>query len=163
VGAAVIAAHNLEEALFAPTWLPRHSAELGALLGKALPHVSQQRLHFALALVTLLSVAWVAAAFRSPPRSLGAYSLVTLFGIYIANAFVPHIFGAFVLGVYYPGLITAAFAVVPYTLLFVLTGLRDSRYTARGVAVALTVALALYACAGIMAWWTLAERLGAGA
>lgn len=163
LGAVVAVAHNLEEALVAPHWLSQHSAELVARLGRPVPHFPTQGLYLALAFVTLLSLVWIAVTFRSSPRSLGAYSLLTLFWIYFINAFVPHITGALVLRSYVPGLLTASLLVVPYTVVFVASGVRAGRYTKRGVGIALAVALLLYACAGMAAQWFLAAGPSSGA
>ena len=163
LGATVIVAHNLEEAFVAPRWLSQHSGELVARLGRPIPHFSTQGLHIALAFVTLLSLVVIAVASRSSPRSLGTYSLLTLFWIYFINAFVPHIFVALVLRSYVPGLLTALLLVVPYTVVFAASGMRAGRYTKRGVGIVLGVALLLYACVGMTVQWCLAASPSSGA
>lgn len=156
LGATVIVAHNLEEALAAPKWLSQHSGELVARLGRPIPLFSTQGLYFALAFVTLLSLVVIAVTSRSSPRSLGAYSLLTLFAIYFINAFVPHIFVALIFRSYVPGLLTASLLIVPYTVVFVANSLQAGRYTKRGVGIALGVALLLCVCVGMTVQWFLA-------
>lgn len=156
LGATVIVAHNLEEAFVAPYWLSQHSGELVTRLGRPIPHFSTQELYIALAFVTLLSLVVIAVTSRSSPRSLGTYCLLTLFGIYFINAFVPHIFVALVLKSYVPGLLTALLLVVPYTVVFTASGVRAGRYTKGGVGITLGVALLLCVCIGMTVQWFLA-------
>ena len=163
LGAAVIVAHNLEEALVAPPWLSQHWAELVARLGRPVLHFSTQGLYLAITVVTLLSLVVIAVTYRSSPRSLGTYSLLTLFGIYFINAFAPHIFVALVLRSYVPGLLTALLLVVPYTVVFAASGVRSGRYTKRGVGIAVAVALLLYASIGLTVQWFLVASPSSGA
>lgn len=151
IGAEALCAHNLEEALTAPKWLDAHSVELQIGFGISMPHFSKTGLLLALALVTTVSIAWIAAARHSSPQSPGAYSLVVLFGMYLANAVFPHIVGALVLSQYVPGVLTGSLAVVPFTFLFLICGIRTKRYAVVGVITALAIAIILYVCIGITA------------
>jgi hypothetical protein len=150
IGAGVLGAHNLEEALTAPAWLVAHSADLQMRFGILMPQLSKAGLLLALALVTIASIAWIAAARHSSPQSLGAYSLIVLFGMYFANAVFPHIVGALILSQYVPGVLTASFAVVPFTFLFLICEIRSNRYAVGGAFTALAVAIILYICIGIV-------------
>jgi len=164
LGACVVAAHNLEEALTGPAWLREHSAN-AHILGLQVPLVPDRTAYVALALVTLFSWLWIGAACRSQPRSLGAYSVLALFGVYLGNAFVPHVVATLLLRAYVPGVITAVLGVIPFVLLFLSVGIRTGRYTRRGAGVTLALAFTAYAAAGLPARWLLRAGLavsGAG-
>jgi len=115
-GLAVVALHNGEEALTIPTWLPPRLAQLEAQLRIQPLAADPRRLYVGLALATLLPALWLALAHRSAPRSAGACSIVVLYGVFLANALVPHLLGALLLAAYVPGVVTAGLLVVPFTI-----------------------------------------------
>lgn len=92
-GLAVVAFHNGEEALTIATWLPPRLAQLEAQFRIQPLAADPGRLYVGLVVATLIPALWVAMAFRSPPRSAGAYSIIVLYGFFLANAFVPHLLG----------------------------------------------------------------------
>ena len=97
-GVAAVALHNVEEALTIPVWLPPRLAQLEAEFGIRPLAADTGRLYVGLVLATVIPAIWVAAAYRSPPRTFGAYSIVVLYGVFLANALVPHLAGAVLLG-----------------------------------------------------------------
>jgi hypothetical protein len=144
-GIAVIALHNAEEAATIPTWLPPRLAMLEERFGIRPMAVDVDRLYAGLVMVTLLPAIWIALASRSDPRSAGAFSIIVVYGVFLANAFVPHLLGAFLLGGYVPGALTAGLLVVPFTAWLAYRALAD-RYVSRGeLFTALLVAFVLYA------------------
>jgi hypothetical protein len=143
-GLVVIALHNAEEALTIPTWLPPRMAQLEAQFQIRPLAAVPGRLYVGLVLATVLPALWVAAASRSAPRSAGAYSILVLYGIFLANAFVPHLLGAALLGGYVPGAATAAVLVVPFVTALVRRAVAERYASTRGALVALAVAFALY-------------------
>ena len=148
LGVAVVALHNLEEALTGRTWLLHHGGALKARIGVEPPSIPSLILYTALLVVTIGPAAWVLLAYRSRPKSIGAYSLVVLFGMFFTNAFVPHLAGAIALRGYVPGVLTAVVLVIPYFYWFAVDGLRSQRFTWLGLLLALAVAVVIYVVAG---------------
>ncbi len=143
-GVAVVALHNTEEALTIPTWLPPRLARLEAEFGIQPLAVDSGRLYWGLVLATLIPMIWIAAASRGAPRSIAAYSIIVLYGVFLANALVPHLLGAVLLGSYVPGAATAGVLVVPFTVWLGCRAVVDGYVSKRGLVVALLVAAALY-------------------
>lgn len=143
-GIAVVALHNAEEALTIPTWLPPRLAQLEAQFGIQPLAADPGRLYLGLALATLIPALWVAMACRSAPRSAGAYSILVLYGIFFANALVPHLLGALLLASYVPGVVTAGALVVPFGVWLACRAVVEGYASTSGLVVALVVAVALY-------------------
>ena len=143
-GLAVVALHNVEEALTIPTWFPPRMAQLEVQFRFQPLAADPRRLYWGLGAATLLPALWVALAFRSAPRSAGAYSIIVLYGVFLANALVPHLLGVLLLASYVPGAVTAGALVVPFTIWLTYRAVVDGYASARGLAVALLVAVALY-------------------
>jgi uncharacterized protein with HXXEE motif len=144
-GIGVVALHNAEEALTIPTWLPPRLAQLQSEFRIQPLAASSGRLYVGLVLATVVPAIWVAAARRSAPRTAGAYSVLVLYGVFLANAFVPHLAGALLLAGYVPGAITAGLLVVPFVLGLARRAVADGYATPRGAAFALVAAAAIYA------------------
>jgi hypothetical protein len=143
-GVAVVALHNAEEALTIPTWLPPRLARLEAEFGIQPLAADSARLYSGLAAATLIPLIWVALASRSAPRSIGAYSIIVLYGVFLANALVPHLLGTVLLGSYVPGVLTAGLLVVPFTVWLARRAVVDGYVSKSGLAMALLVAASLY-------------------
>lgn len=143
-GLAVIALHNAEEALTLPRWFALHRAQLEAEFQVRPLAADPGRLYVGLVLVTVIPAVWVALASRAAPRSVGAYSVLVLYGVFLANAFVPHLLGTVLLGGYVPGAVTAGLLVVPFTAWLARRAVTDGYASRRGVIVALLLAAALY-------------------
>ena len=143
-GVVVIALHNAEEALTIPRWLPARLAELEARFRIQPAAADTDRLYLGLVMATLLPALWIAIASRSAPRSAGAYSILVLYGVFLANAFVPHLLGTLLLASYVPGVATAVALVIPFTIWLTRRALVEKYASGRGVVLALLVAVALY-------------------
>lgn len=143
-GVAIVALHNAEEALAIPVWLPSHLAQLEAEFHIRPLAADTGRLYMGLVLATLVPAIWVAAAHRCPPRTFGAYSILVLYGVFLANALVPHLAGAVLLGGYVPGVITAGLLVAPFVVTLARRAVADGYASPRGVIVSLLAAIALY-------------------
>jgi hypothetical protein len=143
-GLAVIALHNGEEALTIPTWLPPRLAQLEAQFGVRPLAADVDQLYFSLGAATLVPALWVAAAAQSAPRSIGVYSIIVLYGVFFANALVPHLLGTTLLGTYVPGVITAGALVIPFTIWLCYRARVEDDVSTRGLVIALLVAVAIY-------------------
>jgi hypothetical protein len=143
-GLAVIALHNLEEALTIPAWLPSRRAQLEAQFGIRPLAADPERLYAGMALATLVPLVWVALAARAERRSAGAYSILVLYGMFLANAFVPHLLGTVLLRGYVPGAVTAAVLVIPFAAWLGRRALIDEYASRRGLAAALLAAIVVY-------------------
>ena len=150
-GLAVVALHNAEEGLTIPRWLASRGAELEVLFHFRPPAVEPARLYVGLVLATVLPALWIALVSRAAPRSPGAYSILVLYGIFLANAFVPHLLGAALLRGYVPGVLTAGLLVVPFNVFLARRSLVDDYASKRGLAAALLLAAAVY----VPGLWTL--------
>jgi uncharacterized protein with HXXEE motif len=87
----------------------------------------------------------VLIASRSGPRSVGAYSILVLYGVFAANALVPHLAGAIMLGGYVPGVITAVALMIPFTIWLSRQAILDAYARPNGLALALVAAAIVYA------------------
>lgn len=150
-GLAVVALHNAEEALTIPTWLPPRLARLQVEFGIQPLAADVGRLYVGLVVVTLVPAFWVAIASLGAPRSAGAYSILVLYGVFLANALVPHLLGVVLLASYVPGAVTAGVLVVPFVLMLARRAVRDAYASMPGVLVALLGGAAVY----LPALWTL--------
>ena len=143
-GLAVVALHNAEEAFTIPTWLPPRLQQLDAEFGIQPLAADTRRLYPGLLMATLIPAIWVAMASRAAPRSIGAYSIMVLYGVFLANAVVPHLLGTVLLASYVPGAVTAGFLVVPFSVWLSSRAVVEGYVSKRGLVVALLVAVALY-------------------
>jgi hypothetical protein len=144
-GLAVIAAHNAEEALTIPAWLPSRLHDLEARFGIRPPLSDPASFYASVIAATIVPAMWVLLASRSAARSVGAYSILVLYGVFAANALVPHLVGAMMLGGYVPGLITAVALVIPCTIWLCRRAVIDHYASPRGMMVALVIAAIVYA------------------
>jgi hypothetical protein len=143
-GIAVVGLHNAEEALTIPTWLPARLAQLQAEFRIQPLAADTGRLYLGLVLATVVPAVWIAIASRSAPRTIGAYSILVLHGVFLANAFVPHLLGTLLLGGYVPGAITAGALVVPFVVSLAWRAVADGYGSPRGVVLALLAGCVLY-------------------
>ena len=143
-GLLAVALHNAEEALTIPSWLPPRLARLEAEYGIRPLAADSGRLYWGLVAATVIPLIWVAIASRGAPRSAGAYSILVLYGVFLANAFVPHLVGMALLVSYVPGGLTAGLVVVPYTVWLAYRALADGYATKSGLTAALFVAVVIY-------------------
>lgn len=145
LGFAVIALHNLEEAITAPRWLAVHAPELQARFGlERIPAADATVFYVGLTMLTVVILFWVAIASRARERSVGVYSIVFLFAVFFCNALVPHVAGAVVLRSYVPGVLTAVLLVIPFTTLWSIRAFREGWVGGIGFAVTVAVAAAFY-------------------
>jgi hypothetical protein len=144
-GLAVVSAHNAEEALTIPAWLPSRLHELETRFGVRPPLTGSNLFYIGVIVATIIPAIWVVIASRSAPRSVGAYSILVLYGVCAANALVPHLLGAIMLGGYVPGVITAVALVIPFAIWLSRRAVIDSYASPRGMMVALVIASLVYA------------------
>jgi len=141
-----LAAHNVEEAIFAPRWVATHTAQLRPYVGDAaIATWAGAPFRFSLAGLTaaLLVLAWAAA--RAPREGFAVYLLLAVLAVFAANAVVPHIVAAVVLGGYVPGVVTASAIVLPLTVWCYASTTRDRYATVRGAIMAGVIGVAAYA------------------
>jgi uncharacterized protein with HXXEE motif len=143
-GVVVVALHNAEEAVTIPTWLPPRLATLEAELGIRPWTADPGRFYLGVLAATLVPPLWIALCWRARPRSLRACSILTLYGVFLVNAFVPHLLGALLLRSYVPGLITAVLLVIPFTTWLARRALLDGYVSGPGLLAALLVSALLY-------------------
>jgi len=144
-GLVVIAAHNAEEGLTIPAWLPSRVHGLETRLGIRPPLTDPVLFYATLIAATIVPAIWVLIASRSGPRSVGAYSILVLYGVFAANALVPHLAGAIMLGGYVPGVITAVALIIPFTIWLSRQAILDDYARPNGLALALVAAAIVYA------------------
>ena len=143
-GLAVVAAHNAEEALTIPAWLPPRLHELETRFGIRPPLTDPGLFYISLIAATIVPAAWVLIALRSGARSFGVYSVLVVYGVLAANALVPHLVGTVLFAGYVPGAMTGVFLVIPVTIWLCRRAIIDEYASPGGMMVALVIAALLY-------------------
>jgi hypothetical protein len=142
---ALLALHNLEEALTMRAYFPRISellrANAPASLVSAMPTLAE--FYAALAGATIFPLILVMVATTGRPSKLKYYLVALVQAQVLLNVFVPHVPAAFALGGYAPGLLTAVLVNLPFSIYFFRRSLSASRVTRKGLLVMLLVALPL--------------------
>ena len=105
---AAIALHNLEEAIWLPSW-SKHA-------GKWHRPVSPSAFRFAVAVLTLLALIVTFWAVATGPRSVGSYLLTGYALGMLVNVVFPHMLVSVALRRYMPGLATALLLNLPITI-----------------------------------------------
>jgi uncharacterized protein with HXXEE motif len=144
-GLAVVAAHNAEEAITIPTWLPPRLHELETRFGVRPPITDPHLFYVSVTVATIVPAVWVLLASRAAPRSRASYSILVLYGLFAANALVPHVVGALMLRGYVPGVITAVTLVIPFTIWLCRRAVIGKWASRWGMMVALVIAAIVYA------------------
>jgi hypothetical protein len=103
--------------------------------------------------LTLVLSALAVWAARAPPRSAPVYLLLSVLGVFVANALFPHMAGAVALQAYVPGVATAIALVLPVATWVYVSTLREGYATPRGSLIAATGGVAVYAA---VAGWAVA-------
>ena len=147
-----LAAHNAEEALFAPDWALANLELLRRYTRRGLAETWAGP-GFRLSLLGLTLVLFAIAVFaaRAPKRGAAVYLLLGVLALFAANAIVPHIAGALLLHDYVPGVATAVFLVLPVAVWVYISTLREGCATRRGTFMAATVGTAVYAAVAALA------------
>jgi hypothetical protein len=142
---AFLALHNLEEGLTMRAYLPRisvlFSEHAPASLVSALPTPAE--FYAALVGATLIPLLLIAFATNGRPTQFKSYLVALVQALVCLNVFVPHVPAAFALGGYAPGLVTAVFINLPFSVYFFRRSLGESRVTRRGLLIMLFIALPL--------------------
>lgn len=109
--------HNSEEALTMPRWLHEHMPAVAQQYGLPLTHIpSPGELYLALAMGTAVPFLITFFAAMAGPRSFGLYLLAGIQSVMLTNAIVPHLIATILLRAYTPGVITAVFVVIPFSI-----------------------------------------------
>jgi len=100
-----ITLHNLEEALWLPTW-SHHASKF---------HKPVEKNEFYFAVIIITSLAYLSTFFYLlfPNSSLAKYILIGFLGSMIVNAIFPHLLASIVLKKYAPGVITGILLNIP--------------------------------------------------
>jgi hypothetical protein len=162
LGTLAFVLHNAEEALTMPTWLESEFPTAIRRLG--LPPFeppTTERLYRGLIMVTVVPVVAVLLGSHAGPGSLGIYVCLIVYGIFFWNALLPHLTAAVLLGIYNPGLATAALVNIPYTVHLFGRALREGQATPAGIAFALGLAAICYSLGMLLLWapWVSAPTL----
>ena len=137
----VVAAHNLEEWIMVPRYgsiaptLQDHAAALFA--PPPFPV-----LQIAWLLVTLVPAFFVLAAARADRSRFRDGLVCWVTSMYLANAFLPHLLEFAIDRAYAPGLLTAAFVVLPFAIVLLRQALREQYLSGRQLAAAIAAGVA---------------------
>ena len=141
----VLIIHNTEEALTMPRWV---EANLPMLREKIFPfqyiNFSESQLYLSLVLVSIIPCILTALCLRPPLVKNRVAVLLVLQGIIFWNAFVPHLSGVVVLGMYNPGTVTAVFLNLPFSIYLFRQAAKEEMFTTKNLPKILFVALVLY-------------------
>ena len=141
-----LAAHNVEEALYARDWVLANMELLTKYTRAGLPGIwAGSGFRLSLLCLTALLFALAVSAARAPRRGAAVYLLLGVFAVFAANALFPHIAGAVALRSYVPGLATAIALVLPAAVWVYISTLREGYATQRGASMAAAAGIALYA------------------
>jgi hypothetical protein len=139
-------AHNVEEALMAPSWALANIDLLMQYTRRGLVEAwAGATFRFSLLALTLALLVLAVASARAPKRGASVYLLLAALSVFAANALVPHITGAFLLKAYVPGVITAALVVLPVASWVYVSTIREGFATLRGSYLAAIAGIVLYA------------------
>ena len=140
-----LAAHNLEEGLTAPSYLPRVKAILNGRVpaGLIADIPTPGQLYAALAGATIIPFFIVLFATSGRPSPFKDYTVAVVQALVLVNVFVPHVPAAILLGGYAPGVVTAVLLNLPFSLYFFSRSLREGHVTRKGLVVMLVSALPL--------------------
>ena len=143
-----LAAHNAEEALYTLDWALAN-ADLLARYGMsgAARAWAGPGFRFSLLGLTLVLLVLAVLAARAPRRGAVVYLFLGVLALFAANAVFPHIAVAVALRAYVPGVATAIALVLPVAAWVCASTLRDGYGTRRGIVMAATAGVALYAAA----------------
>jgi len=137
--------HNIEEALTMPQWV---EVNLSVLREKLFlfryVNFSRVQLYTSLVLVSLIPFILATFCMREPMKTKRITVLLALQGIIFWNAFVPHLSGIFVLGMYNPGTITAMVINIPFSIYLFRRSVKEGMFTAKNLRSMMLLALAVY-------------------
>lgn len=139
-----LAAHNVEEALYARDWALANREFLTQYTGLA-EIWSGSAFRLSLLGLTLVLLALAVSAARAPQRGVTVYLLLGTLAVFAANAVFPHVTAAVALQAYVPGVATAIALVLPVATWVYISTLREGYATRRGTFMAAAVGIALYA------------------
>jgi hypothetical protein len=141
-----LAVHNLEEAVTMGAYFTRIDALLKSIHAPASLLASRPTLtQFYLALVgaTIFPLVIVIIANTGRPARFKPYLVAILQAMVLVNVFAPHVPAALALGGYAPGVLTAVFINLPFSIYFFRRSLREAYITWKGLVVAIAIALPL--------------------
>ncbi|SDJ07820.1 Protein of unknown function with HXXEE motif-containing protein [Bradyrhizobium sp. Rc2d] len=115
---AAVAAHNLEEAIWLPSW--------SQSVGKWHPAVTAFEFRFAVVILTVLAAVAAALAHGQGKGSIGAYLITGYALAMLLNVIFPHVLVTLILRRYTPGLATAIFAITPATTSLIWSAFREN-------------------------------------
>jgi Protein of unknown function with HXXEE motif len=149
-----VALHNLEEGLAAKTYLPKlHELVRGrvpATVLAALPSVDT--FYIALTGATLVPFVLTVIATTGRPTRLKGYLVAMVAMALLLNVVVPHVPAAVALGGYAPGVATAVFVNLPFSIYFLRRSVREGYVDRRGLAVVVAVALSILLLGVTLLW-----------
>ena len=132
-----LAAHNLEEGLTAESYFPKVKTLLAnripASLVALVPGV--QEFYIALIGATVIPLLMTVVGTTGKPAPLRNYLSPLLAVILLLNVFVPHGPAAIALGGYAPGVVTAVFVNLPFTIYFLRRSLNEGVIDCRGLVI----------------------------
>ncbi len=122
--------HNLEEALVMPAFIEKRNSAVPGPLRDIIPSVNYRQFLIALAIITivpfLIALVWSG-------RKVGVYLLILFQVVMLINVFA-HVMMAMFLGGYAPGLVTAIFINLPFSLYLLKRAVAEGWVSKRSVA-----------------------------
>ncbi len=114
--------HNVEEVPFMAKWTEKLDSPMH-------PKVTTRQFAIAVILLTLGSIIITYLGTRSPENHLGIMLILAIQAILFVNAFVPHIVMTVKMKMYSPGLVTAVFINIPFTIILFVRALHEHQIT----------------------------------
>ncbi|MFL0504484.1 HXXEE domain-containing protein [Ureibacillus sp. 179-F W5.1 NHS] len=120
-----ITLHNLEEALWLPTW-SQHSSKFHRPVGK-------NEFHFAVIVITSLAYLSSFLYLCYPNLTFIKYILIGFLGSMVVNAIFPHLLATILLKRYAPGVVTGVLLNIPINSLIILRFIQGNEITITGL------------------------------
>jgi hypothetical protein len=121
---AAVTLHNLEEAIWLPEWVAKHSGELPFV-------ISPGAFRFAAAVLTVAAYVITYLSVRRGRESIWAYVLFGYAAAVLVNVFVPHVPAALIFRSYVPGLATAVVLNLPVMSFILMNAIKQGCVSGR--------------------------------
>lgn len=137
------ALHNLEEAFTIPRYLNEIKQRLTGIAPTSWIATTEHPswIYYGLVVVTIVPVAAVFAATATRPNWKKDWAVVFVQALFFVNVFIPHLPAVWLFNGYAPGLATAVFISLPYSLYFFRRTIREGVISRASVLLAIALAV----------------------
>ena len=147
--------HNLEEGLAAGAYFPKVKELLRERVPAALlaSVPGPEQFYIALTGATLLPLLLTLVATTGKPTRFKPYLVAVIAAGLLLNVFIPHVLASVALGGYAPGVATAVFINLPFSVHFLRRSLREGHIDRLGLVISVAIALGILLLFVPLLWW----------